>query len=62
VDDNFATYPILQLVQGLSLMKAALRDAATGRLAPRVGEGPSRQWYHPGFLGYWKTRLRQGIK
>jgi folate-dependent phosphoribosylglycinamide formyltransferase PurN len=62
VDDNFATYPILQLVQGLSLMKAALRDAATGRLAPRVGEGPSRQWYHPGFLGYWKTRLRQGVK
>jgi folate-dependent phosphoribosylglycinamide formyltransferase PurN len=61
-DDNFATYPILQLVQGLSLMKAALRDAAAGRVVPRAGEGPSRQWYHPGLIGYWKTRLRHGVK
>jgi folate-dependent phosphoribosylglycinamide formyltransferase PurN len=61
-DDNFATYPILQLVQGVSLMKAALRDAVAGRMVPRVGEGPSRQWYHPSLLGYWKTRLRRGVK
>ncbi len=61
-DDNFATYPILQLVQGVSLMKAALRDAVAGRLAPRVGEGPSRQWYHPSLPGYWMTRLRRGVK
>jgi methionyl-tRNA formyltransferase len=61
-DDNFATYPILQLVQGVSLMKAALRDAVAGHLAPRVGEGPSRQWYHPSLPEYWKARLRRGVK
>jgi phosphoribosylglycinamide formyltransferase-1 len=61
-DDNFTTYPILQLVQGLPLMRVALRDVAAGQLAPRVSEGPSRQWYHPTLLGYWKTRLRRGIK
>jgi folate-dependent phosphoribosylglycinamide formyltransferase PurN len=61
-DDNFTTYPILQLVQGLPLMRVALRDVAAGRLTPRVSEGPSQQWYHPTLLGYWKTRLRRGIK
>jgi phosphoribosylglycinamide formyltransferase-1 len=61
-DDNFATYPILQLVQGLPLMRAALRDVAAGRLVPRIVEGPSRQWYHPTLLGYWKTRLQRGVK
>jgi phosphoribosylglycinamide formyltransferase 1 len=61
-DDNFTTYPVLQLVQGLPLMKCALRDVAAGRLAPRLSEGPSRQWYHPTLLGYWKTRLQRGVK
>ena len=62
VGDNFTTYPILQLVQGLPLMRAALRDVATGCLAPRVGDGPSQQWYHPTLLGYWKARWQRGVK
>jgi phosphoribosylglycinamide formyltransferase 1 len=61
-DDNFATYPVLQLAQGLPLMKAALGDAVAGRLAPRTGEGISQQWYHPTLFGYWKTRLQRGVK
>lgn len=61
-DDNFSTYPILQLAQGLPLMEAALRDVAAKRLAPRASEGPSQQWYHPTFFGYWKTRLHSGVK
>jgi phosphoribosylglycinamide formyltransferase 1 len=61
-NDNFATYPILQLAAGLPLMTAALRDVAAARLAPRAGEGPSQQWYHPSLFGYWKTRLQRGVK
>ncbi|QAU24673.1 formyl transferase [Dyella sp. M7H15-1] len=61
-DDNFTTYPILQLVQGLSWMRVALRDVVAGRLAPRASEGPSQQWYHPTLLGYWKTRWQRGVK
>jgi phosphoribosylglycinamide formyltransferase 1 len=61
-DDNFATYPVLQLAQGMPLMKAALRDVAADRLMSRASEGPSQQWYHPTLLGYWKTRLRCGVK
>ena len=61
-EDNFATYPVLQLAKALPLMKAALIDAATGRLVPRPGDGPSRQWYHPTLWGYWKVRLARGVK
>lgn len=61
-DDSFATYPVLQLAAALPLMKAALNDAAEGRLAPRVGKGASRQWYHPTLWGYWTTRLARGVK
>ncbi|GLQ97656.1 formyl transferase [Dyella mobilis] len=61
-EDNFATYPVLQLVQGVLLMKAALRDAAAGRLSPRASDGPSQQWYHPTLFGYWKTRWQRGVK
>jgi phosphoribosylglycinamide formyltransferase 1 len=61
-DDNFATYPILQLAQGIPLMRAALRDVAAERVLPRIGEGPSQQWYHPTLLGYWRARRRQGVR
>ncbi|GFZ87337.1 formyl transferase [Dyella caseinilytica] len=61
-EDNFTTYPVLQLVQGLPLMSAALRDVAAGRLVPRVSEGPSRQWYHPTLFGYWQARQQRGVK
>jgi phosphoribosylglycinamide formyltransferase 1 len=61
-DDNFITYPVLQLVQALPLMRAALRDVGAGRVTPRVSDGPSRQWYHPTLLGYWKARLQSGVR
>ncbi|MBE1162294.1 formyl transferase [Dyella acidiphila] len=62
MEDNFATYPVLQLAEGVPLMRAALRDVAAGRLTSRAGEGPSRQWYHPTLFGYWTTRLKRGVK
>ena len=43
-------------------VKAALNDAAEGKLAPRVGEGVSKQWYHPTLWGYWKIRSSRGVK
>lgn len=61
-EDNFATYPVLQLAAALPLMKAALRDAAEGTLTPRAGEGESKQWYHPTLWGYLAMRRRRGVK
>lgn len=61
-EDSFATYPVLQLAAALPLMKVALNEAAEGRLAPRMGEGASKQWYHPTLWGYWKARSSRGVK
>lgn len=60
--DNFATYPLHQIAKAIPLMQAALRDAAAGCLAPRGGQGESRQWYHPTLWFYLRQRWLKGVK
>jgi phosphoribosylglycinamide formyltransferase 1 len=60
-DDNFVSYPFLQTAAALPLLIQAVRDALAGQLKPTPVEGESAVWYHPGFLGYLRGRLR-GIK
>lgn len=60
--DNFATYPLHQLAKAMPLMRAAVRDAAAGRLAPRAGQGDSRQWYHPTLWFYLRQRWLKGVR
>jgi folate-dependent phosphoribosylglycinamide formyltransferase PurN len=60
--DNFANYPVLQLVAGLPLLLDAVRAALDGRLEQAPASGPSRQWYHPTLGGYLLTRLRRGVR
>jgi folate-dependent phosphoribosylglycinamide formyltransferase PurN len=60
--DNFATYPLLQLVAGVPLLVDAVTSALDGRLEHARVEGPSRQWYHPTIWGYLGTRLRAGVR
>jgi folate-dependent phosphoribosylglycinamide formyltransferase PurN len=60
--DNFATYPLLQLVAGLPLFADAVRAALEGRLEQHPAGGPSRQWYHPTVWGYLLTRRRRGVR
>jgi folate-dependent phosphoribosylglycinamide formyltransferase PurN len=63
-DDNFITYPVLQLAAGIPLLKDAvrafLRGAAPTPLAG--GAGPSRQWYHPTAWGYIRRRLIDHVR
>lgn len=62
-DDNYATYPLLQLAAGLAPLKKALQDALDGRLTvlpPPAGE--SRLRSHPTLWGYLARRLRHGVK
>ena len=58
-DDNFATYPLLQLIAGLPLLKRAVRAALAGavQLQP-APEGISRLWSHPTLAEYLKFRSR----
>lgn len=56
-DDSFATYPYLQTAAAIPLLLEATRHALAGTLAATPVQGPSRVWYHPGFLSYLWGRL-----
>jgi folate-dependent phosphoribosylglycinamide formyltransferase PurN len=60
-DDNYATYPYLQTAAALPLLSAAIHDVMKDTLKTTVNQGPSRVWYHPGFLTYVLGRWR-GVK
>ena len=58
-DDTFATYPLLQLIAGLPLLKQAVRAALAGTVQLRPAPaGPSRLWSHPTLREYWQNRHR----
>lgn len=63
--DNFTTYPLLQLYEGIVLLKNFLKDYSEGReINPIVltKHRFSKQWYHPGFFEYLYYRLFHGSK
>jgi folate-dependent phosphoribosylglycinamide formyltransferase PurN len=60
-EDNYSTFPYLQLVAALPLLERAARDAVTGTLRPQKVDLPSRLWSHPTLWQYVKTGLRRGV-
>jgi len=61
-EDNFVTYPLLQLAVGLRLLKEILehQDQAMVRLAiPSEG---SKIWYHPTLWAYLWNRMVRGVR
>jgi folate-dependent phosphoribosylglycinamide formyltransferase PurN len=63
--DNYATYPILQLVVGLELIKNYLECIENYRIVNGNFYGnkkESKQWYHPGFFEYCYNFLSKGVK
>lgn len=63
-EDNFATYPLLQLSAGISLLKTFFTALTEGRVQKPalIGNEVSRQWYHPGFFEYLHIRFFKGVK
>lgn len=62
-EDTFATYPLLQLIAGLPLLKSAVRDALSGRVRLQPApEGISRLWSHPTLREYLTNRRSNGTK
>jgi len=59
-DDNYATFPYLQLAAVLPLIEQAARDAINGKLAPQAVDLPSQLWSHPTLWSYLKGGLRRG--
>ncbi len=61
-EDSFNTYPLLQLVQAIPLMKRALKDVQNGQIRPVKVDLPSKLWYHPTLWEYIVHYLRSGVK
>lgn len=63
-EDNFATYPFLQLAAGVGLLEKAIRNALDGKVEPMPSSpgGPSKLWYHPTIGQYLWNRARRGVK
>lgn len=62
-EDNFVTYPLLQLAAALPALVGLLHGLAKGRglPGPVPTEGPGRQWFHP-TLGQYLAGLRRGVR
>ncbi|AMJ64778.1 formyl transferase [Hymenobacter sp. PAMC 26628] len=62
-EDNFATYPLLQLIAGLPLLKKAVQAALQGGIRLQSApEGQSRLWSHPTWAEYRANRQRNGTR
>ena len=59
--DNYSTYPYLQLAAALPLLERAARDAVGGTLRTQKVDLPSRLWSHPTLGQYIKTGWRSGV-
>ncbi len=64
-EDNYSTYPILQLSLGIQLLKNFLNHSKYGLSYNGSFYGDlteSNQWYHPGFFEYLYNRIILGVK
>ncbi|MFC5269352.1 formyl transferase [Adhaeribacter terreus] len=62
-DDNFTTYPVLQLAAGIPFLKKAINDVLKDQVKLITPpEGKSGLWYHPTFSSYIWQWIRRGVK
>lgn len=62
-NDNFATYPLLQLAHGLPLLIDQIERFSREReLKGYAADGPSKLRTHPTVWGYCVDRVRLGVK
>ena len=61
-EDNFATYPLLQLEKGIPLLKNAVRDALGDELRPTAIKDQSELFYHPTIWQYFANRALSKVK
>jgi hypothetical protein len=59
-DDNYATFPYLQIAAALPLLEQAARDTAASTLTPQTIDLPSQLWSHPTIWDYVRAGLRRG--
>jgi len=60
--DNFVTYPFLQIAKLIPLFKKAIRDIFSGDLVVVNGTPDSSLWYHPTLIQYLRYRILKKVK
>ena len=60
--DNFTTYPILQLALGISLLKNCLPAILNGTAVATKPQGKGKLWYHPTLSQYLIMKREQGVR
>ena len=61
-EDNFNTYPYLQIAVAIPLMNQAINDVAQRSHTTKDVNLPSKLWSHPTILEYLNHRIFQGVK
>ena len=61
-DDNFCTYPYLQFIEGIKLLKIVIDNLFANNLKPYSRDLTSKLWYHPTIIEYIKNYLTIGVK
>ena len=63
IDDNFVTYPLLQLAKGIALLKMAIKDVLNNRLIIQPNQkGLSKFWSHPSLWEYLLNKIIYKVK
>jgi len=60
--DNFVTYPLLQLANSLELLTRAIDDVMNDRVVIKPNYSASRLWSHPTIWGYLYNRVTKKLK
>lgn len=61
-NDNFTTYPLLQISKGLSLMEVVIFNELAKKNITKTNLLDSHLWYHPTIFQYLTNWLKTGIK
>lgn len=60
--DNFTTYPLLQIAEGVKILNKAIEDSINNSVNPNVKVGESNLWFHPTIWQYLYYRITQKTK
>ena len=61
-NDNFTTYPLLQLAAGIKILKQTVADFYQNKIVVKPTSGESNLYYHPTIFQYLKYRIFYGVK
>lgn len=61
-EDNFSTYPYLQLCKGIPLLIQAVKELSDNKHQVINSDLPSQLHYHPTIWVYWYHRIFKGIQ